>query len=93
MEGEGGLARGLGAVDLGDAAARDAADAGGRVQIDGPGGDGGHLDPDGVRAHAHDGPFAELLLDLGDGQSESLPAIGFQPGFVSGHDVPLMASG
>ncbi len=45
MEGERGLARGLRAVDLGDAAAGNTADPGGRVEIDGPGGDGGHLDP------------------------------------------------
>ena len=45
VEGERGLAGGLGAVDLGDAAAGDAADAGGGVEVDGAGGNGGHLDP------------------------------------------------
>ena len=48
MEGEGGLARGLRAVDLGDPAAGDAADAGGGVEVDGAGGNGRDLDPGGV---------------------------------------------
>ena len=87
VEGERGLARGLGAVDLGDPAAGHAADAGGGVEVDGAGGDGGDLDPGGVGAHPHDGALAELLLDLGDGEPERLPAVGFEPGFVSGHGV------
>ncbi len=41
MEREGSLAGGLGAVDLGDASARNAADAGGGIEVDGAGGDGG----------------------------------------------------
>ena len=40
-----------------------------------------------VGAHPHDGALAELLLDLGDGEPERLPAVGFEPGFVSGHGV------
>ena len=44
MEREGGLAGGLRAVDLGDASARNAADADGGIEVDGAGGNGGHLD-------------------------------------------------
>ena len=45
VEGERGLAGRLRSVDLGDAAAGNPADAGGGVEVDGAGGDGGHLDP------------------------------------------------
>ena len=51
-----------------------------------------HLDPGVLGAHPHDGALAELLLDLGDGQSESLAAVGVEPGFVSGHVFPRKAS-
>jgi hypothetical protein len=62
---ERGLAGGLRAVDLDDAAAREAADAEGHVQRDGAGGDDG----DGralVAAQAHDRALAELTVDLGE---------------------------
>ena len=90
MKGERGFAGRFRAVDLGDPAAGNAADAGGRVEIDGAGGNGGHPDPRRVGAHPHDGALAELLLDLGDSEPESFAAVGFEPGFVSGHVLPLM---
>src|SRR5262249_14415490 len=55
------------AVDLADAAARDAPHADRRVEIDGPGGD--RLHPDLlVRPQPHDRTLAVALLDLRDGQ-------------------------
>ena len=85
MEAERGLAGGFGAVDLGDAAARDAADADRGIEVDGAGGDGGDLDSRALRAHPHDGALAELLLDLGDGQGQRLAPVGFEPGLIIGH--------
>src|SRR3990172_9359946 len=65
--GEGRLSRRLGAVDLGNAAPGDAADAQGQVEAKGAGRDG--LDIELVLlAQAHDGAAAELLLDLADGE-------------------------
>ena len=78
VEAERGLAGGLRAVDLGDAAPRDAADADGGVEVDGPGGDGGDLDPRRLGAHPHDGALAQLLLDLGDGEVQRLAAFGVE---------------
>src|SRR5690606_39703658 len=77
---ESGLARRLGTVDLGDAAARNSTDAGSGVEVERPGGYCGDLHPRGVGAHSHDGALAELLLDLGDGEIEGLLAVG-----VGGH--------
>ena len=94
MEGESGFTRGLRPIDLGDAATRNAADAGGSIEIDGSGRNGGHLDPRRIGAHPHDGSLAELLLDLGDGESECLAAIGLEPAFVrsSSHSYPRLES-
>jgi len=65
MVDEGGLARGLGAEDLDDASARDAADAEGDVEGERPGRQA--LDVGrGMVAHAHDAALAVLALDLGD---------------------------
>ena len=50
VEAERGLAGGLGAVDLGDPAPRNAADADGGVEVDGAGGNGGDLDSRGESA-------------------------------------------
>ncbi len=70
-----GLARGLRPEDLGDAAARDAPDADGGVEVDGPRRDGVHLHPRALGAHPHDGPLAAGLLDLRDGEVERLAAV------------------
>ena len=71
---EGGLARRLGAVDLGDAAPRQATDAQGEIERQRPRGDGldGHR---ALLAHLHDGALAELLLDLPEGHVECLLTI------------------
>jgi len=61
------LAARLGAVDLDDAPAGDAAHAEGHVEAQRPRGDHGHVD-DLLAAEAHDGALAELALDLGDGK-------------------------
>src|SRR5450756_1334269 len=63
----GGLARRLRAVDLADAAARDAADAEGDVEGQRPGGHELHVIAHGMVAEAHDAALAELALDLRDG--------------------------
>jgi hypothetical protein len=76
LERERGLARGLGTIDLDDAATGQAAHAQGDVQAQGP---GGHdLDVLGLGAfgQAHDGALAELLFDLGQRGVERLGAIG-----------------
>ena len=65
------LAAGLGAVDLDDPAARQPLAAEGDVQAQGAGADAGHVG-DGVLAELHDGAFAELLFDLGQGVLEFL---------------------
>ncbi len=63
LQGQRGLARGLGPVDLDHPAARQAAHAEGQVQAQRPGGD--HLDVlDGLGVHPHDGALAVLLFDL-----------------------------
>jgi len=68
------LARRLRAVDLDDAAAGQSADAERDIQRDRSGGDDGDRRTL-VRAQAHDGAFAELAVDLGEGGLESLLAI------------------
>ena len=74
VHGEGGLARGLGAVHLDDAAAGQAADAEGQVEGERPRGD--RLDPHrGLLAHLHDRALAELLLDLAEGHVECLVSL------------------
>ena len=66
MQGQGGLARGFGAVDLDDATAGVAAHSQCLVQADRSCRDGIHF-LDAVIVHAHDGTGAEGLLDFGDG--------------------------
>ena len=79
VQSQGRLARRLGAVDLDDAAAREAADAERDVEESEPVGTVCRSAAGGVLAHAHDAAFAELALDLGDGGFE-----GFVP-IHSGH--------
>ncbi len=71
MQSHGGLSRTLGAVDLDDPAAREAADAQRDVQGYGSGGD--HLDRrGGALTEAHDRALAVLLVDLRQGDVERL---------------------
>src|SRR3990170_1582616 len=67
MQRQGGLAARLGAVDLGDAPAGNAAHADGRIQVDRPGRDEIHPNPR-FLPHSHDRALAEVLLDLRDGE-------------------------
>jgi hypothetical protein len=68
------LAGALRAVDLHDAAARQAADAERDVERDRPGGD--HADRDAhLVAEAHDRALAEALVDLREGHLEGLRAV------------------
>jgi hypothetical protein len=60
------LARGLGAEDLDDPAARDPADAERQVERQRARRDRRDLDRRGFRAHLHDRALAELALDLAD---------------------------
>ena len=71
VEGQGGLTRGLGTVDLNDTTLGNAADAQRQIQGQGAGGDGLHHDI-GVVAQAHDGALTIGLLDLGHGGLQSL---------------------
>ncbi|OEI67236.1 putative protein recA [Curtobacterium sp. ER1/6] len=74
VQGQGRLTRGLRAVDLDDAAARQPADAERDVEGDRTGrdgGDGGAL----VGAEAHDRALAELPVDLGESGLEGLLAV------------------
>ena len=74
MQGDRGLTGGLGAVDLDDTAAWEATDAEGDVEREGTRGD--HLNGRAVViAQAHDGALAELLINLRQGDFESLIAI------------------
>ena len=74
MEGDRGLTGGLGAIDLNDTAARQAADTECNVEGEGPCGD--HLDwRTIIVAEAHDGALTELLIDLRQGDFECLIAI------------------
>jgi len=84
LERERGLARGLRAVDLDHAAARQPAHAEGHVEAERAGGD--HLDAlvhFGV-AHLHDGALAELLLDLRQRRLEGLGLVLVHFGGVRG---------
>ncbi len=63
VHGQGRLSRGLGPVDLHDAAPGQPTDAERQVQGERPGRDGVDVHVE-VVAHPHDRPFAELLLDL-----------------------------
>ena len=62
VQGEGGLARGFGAVDFRHPASGDAADAEGEIEPDGAGGDHRHLDVH-VVGELHHRALAELALD------------------------------
>src|SRR5262245_48393420 len=75
LEGEGGLARAFRAVDLDDAAARQAADAKRDIEAEGAGGH--HLGLHGLLALAepHDRALAEGPLDLPEGGVQSLVPI------------------
>ena len=66
VQGERGLARRLGAVDLDDAPARQAAHAKREVEPERAGRDGVDLDRALALAEAHDGALAERALDLSD---------------------------
>ena len=66
VQGQRRLAAGFGAEDLDDAAAGDALAAQGHVQRQAAGGDAVDA-ADTAGPQGHDRPFAELLLDLGDG--------------------------
>jgi len=65
VQGDGGLARRLGTVDLDDPAAWQAADAERRIQGDGARGDGLDGRP-GLVTETHDRTLAVLLVDLGE---------------------------
>jgi hypothetical protein len=91
MEAERRLAGRLRPVDLTDPAPRDPADADGRIEIDGAGGNDGDLLAWRIGAHAHDRPLAEPLFDLGDGKGERLAPVGFEPGLISGHCTLYMS--
>src|SRR5439155_1745037 len=69
------LARGLRAVDLGDAAARDAADAQRHIERERPPRDDRDLVDYSALTQAHDGALAELAVYGRDGQVEGLLAI------------------
>ena len=92
MQGQRRLAAGLRAVDLDDAAAREAADAEGNVEGDGAGRD----DLDGgaaLVAEAHDRALAELALDLGEGGLEGLLAVrAGGAALLGGHGLLLVCS-
>ena len=66
VQGESRLAARFGAEDFHDSAVRNALAAQGQVEREAAGRDARYL-ADMVRAQGHDGPLAELLLDLGDG--------------------------
>ena len=72
---ERGLARRLRAVDLGDAAARDAADAERDVERQRAGRDDRDLVQGAALPQAHDRALAELAVDGREGQIEGLAAV------------------
>jgi hypothetical protein len=74
VQGERGLTRRLGTVDLDDPAAGKPADAERDIQRDRSGGD--HLDGGAVvAAQPHDRALSELPVDLGEGRFEGLLAV------------------
>ena len=75
VQGQRRLARGLRAVDLGDAAARDAANAQRHIERERPRRDNRDLVDYSALAQAHDGALAELAVYGRDGQVEGLLAI------------------
>ena len=90
VQGERGLARRLGPVDLGDAAPGQAADAERQVEGQGTGRHGldGHA---ALLAHLHDRALAELLLDLTEGHLEVLLSIHRCGPFCGGADCAVAA--
>ena len=94
VQGDGGLAEALRAVDLDDPAAGQAADAEGDVEGDRPGRDDLDRGPH-VVAEAHDGTLAVLLLDLGHDRGQGLVALTTGGGGdgVGGEDAPAGALG
>ena len=80
VQSERGLARGFGAVDLDDPAARQAADAEREVEAERAGGDGLDLDRLVALAEAHHRALAEGALDLPDGRVQgALPVARLAP--------------
>ena len=79
VDGQRGLAAGFRAVDFNDAAARIAADAQRVVERDRARRDGGNLQGR-LISHLHDGAFAEILFDLGDGRLKRLELLGVLTG-------------
>ena len=77
LQGQRGLARGFRAVDLDDAAARQAADAERDVEAERAGGDGLDVVGRARLAEAHDRALAELLLDLAQRGRQRLLAVVF----------------
>ncbi len=75
LQGDGGLAGGLGAEDLGDAAAGNAAHAESRVEADGAGGDDGDGQQRLVRPEPDDRPFSKLFFDLCKGKFYGFGAV------------------
>lgn len=73
VQGEGRFARGFGAVDFGDPALGDAADAEGEVYADGPGGDHRDFDMD-IIGKLHHGALAEFAFDGFEGCFQRLLA-------------------
>ena len=78
VQGEGGLARGLGPEDLDHAPARQAAHAKAQVEPDRAGGN--HVDVFDFAAEGHDGAFAKLFFNGSEGTGN-----GFQFLFDGGH--------
>ncbi len=57
-----------------------------------PVGDGRNLDPGTVGPHPHDGPAADLLLDLRNGEVQRLALVGIQSGIVGSVGEAAMGS-
>src|SRR5205807_8290547 len=75
VQGDGRLARRLRTVDLGDPAARQAADSERDIERERPRGNDRNLLEHASRAKAHDRALAELPLDLREGEVEGLPSV------------------
>src|SRR4029453_15231416 len=90
VQGQGGLARRFGAVDLDDPAARHTADAERQIEAERPRGQRGNVVIREVAGlpELHDRALAELLLDLADGEIDGPLAI-----HVDSHVTPSSAPG
>ena len=75
LERQGRLAGGLGAINLDDAATRDATDTQSVVERDGSGWDGLNLIVGASITELHDGALAKTLLDLGGGFLDDLLSV------------------